>query len=138
MNDLAGACLCGAVSWSANGAPLWSAYCHCESCKRNCAAPVAAFLGVADGAWSWTGAEPATYLKADVTRFFCNQCGTPMAYRAERYPGEIHFYTAHLTKGEAPPSMHVHHAEATPWMTIDDTLKRHARTALDTDEETRT
>ncbi|MEO1551160.1 MAG: GFA family protein [Pseudomonadota bacterium] len=133
MSAYAGACLCGDVTWEVTGKPLWSAYCHCDSCKRNCGAPVAAFFGVRDGDWAWTGAKPATFCRADVTRSFCGTCGTPMAYRAERFPGEIHFYIAQLTQGEVTPRMHVHHAEATPWLTITDTLRRFDRTALDED-----
>ena len=123
-----GRCYCGAVAWMAEGEPRWQAYCHCESCRKNCAAPVAAFLGVADGAWSWTGEEPSTFTRDQVTRYFCAICGTPMAYRSTHFPDEIHFYAASLDDPALfMPTRHYHHDEALPWMTITDDLPRHKK-----------
>ncbi|SNS49004.1 GFA family protein [Tropicimonas sediminicola] len=122
-----GHCLCGAIRWEITGPRLWSAYCHCESCRRNCAAPVAAFFGVRNGDWRWTGQVPATYASAPgVTRFFCATCGTPVAYASEKYRGEMHFYAAGLDDpADYRPGFHVHHAEHLSWMMISDDLPRH-------------
>jgi hypothetical protein len=38
-----GKCYCGAVAIKLTGAPLQMGYCHCDSCRRYSAAPVAAF-----------------------------------------------------------------------------------------------
>ena len=107
-----GHCLCGAVRWQTDGSQKWAAFCHCESCRRNCAAPVAAFFGVADGHYDWAGDAPAIYHHSpDTTRFFCKNCGTPMAYRADRFPNEIHFYAASMEQPQNfVPTFHVHHA----------------------------
>ncbi|MEM9012019.1 MAG: GFA family protein [Pseudomonadota bacterium] len=125
--QLRGHCLCQSVGWEAAGPPLWTCYCHCESCRRNCAAPVTAFLGIADGTWRWTGAVPATYASSPgVTRHFCPRCGTPIAFEATRFPGEIHFHAASLTDQTAfRPENHVNHDERVPWMQIADDLPRH-------------
>ena len=40
-----GGCLCGAVRFTAEGAPKWTSYCHCQSCRRHTGAPVAAYAG---------------------------------------------------------------------------------------------
>ncbi len=72
---------------------------------------------------------PERFVRDDVTRFFCGTCGTPVAYKAERFAGEIHFYMAALTKGNVAPTFHVHHAEAVDWMTITDELKRYPGSA---------
>jgi hypothetical protein len=133
MNDAAkgdsGHCLCGTVRWESDGTRSWSCYCHCASCRRQCAAPVTAYVGVPDGRWTWVGDPPATFASAaGVTRHFCARCGTPMAYEAGEFPGEIHFYAATLddpTRFE--PAYHVHHAERVPWMIVDDALPRHPR-----------
>jgi len=121
-----GHCLCGAVRWEARGTPKWCCYCHCDSCRRNCAAPVTAFFGVANENFAWTGAPAQTYKRADVLRHFCGACGTPMAYEAGRFPGEIHVYLAHLEDaGALQPTFHVHHAEAVSWARIKDRLPRY-------------
>ncbi|WP_068112854.1 GFA family protein [Tropicimonas marinistellae] len=122
-----GHCLCGNVRWETDGARLWSGYCHCESCRRNCAAPVAAFFGVEDGHWRWVGIAPARYTSTpDVTRYFCANCGTPVAYASKRFPGETHFYAAGLdTPAAFEPEFHVHYAEHVPWMIVADDLPRY-------------
>ena len=56
-----GHCLCGAVAYEFDGPENWTGYCHCESCRRNCSAPVTAFFAIPDGSWRWTGAAPAIY-----------------------------------------------------------------------------
>ncbi|WP_102222836.1 GFA family protein [Acidimangrovimonas sediminis] len=121
-----GHCLCGAVRFEFDGTPLWQAHCHCESCRRNCSAPVTSYFGVADGRWRWTGTAPAVYVSTPgVQRMFCATCGTPMAYRAEQWPGEIHFYAASLDDPLAfTPEEHVHWDEHLPWLPISDDLPR--------------
>ena len=127
-----GHCLCGAVTWVARGAPKWCCYCHCESCRRNCAAPVTAFFGIANENFHWTGDTPQTYRRADVTRHFCGTCGSPMAYEAGRFPGEIHLYLAHLDDPEAlQPAFHVHHDEALSWHKVKDSLPRYPGSGTD-------
>ncbi|MFD0978326.1 GFA family protein [Tropicimonas aquimaris] len=79
-----GHCLCGAIRREITGPRLWSGYCRCESCRRNCAAPVTAYFGVRNGDWRWSGQVPATYASAPgVTRHFC---GTPVAYASTIRP----------------------------------------------------
>ncbi|MFC2970056.1 GFA family protein [Acidimangrovimonas pyrenivorans] len=121
-----GHCLCGAVRFEFDGAPLWQAHCHCESCRRNCSAPFTSFLGVADGSWRWTGAAPAAYASSPgVARMFCPTCGTPMAFRSERWPDEIHFYAASLDDPAAyAATRHVHWDEHLPWVHLCDGLER--------------
>ena len=121
-----GRCLCGAITYRCTAAPLWQAHCHCESCRRATASPITSFFGIADGAWAWTGAAPSTYLSSPGTwRDFCPTCGTQMAYRSTRFPGECHFYAATLDRPEAyAPTVHVHSDEMLPWLHLCDGLPR--------------
>lgn len=121
-----GHCLCGAVRFEFDSAPLWQAHCHCESCRRNCAAPFTSFLGVADGSWRWIAAAPGIYISSPgVERMFCATCGTPMAYRSVDFPGETHFYAATLDDPtDYTPQEHVHWDEHLPWLSISDNLPR--------------
>ena len=130
MSDLsqggAGRCLCGAVRYDFDAAPLWQAHCHCESCRRATSSPYTSYFGVADGHWRWTGAEPARFASSpEVERFFCGRCGSPMAYRSTRWPGEIHFFAASLMDPSAyRPTVHVHFNERLAWTLSDDGLER--------------
>ncbi|MGI9365873.1 MAG: GFA family protein [Rhizobiaceae bacterium] len=123
-----GRCLCGDVSYECNASPKWSLYCHCQSCRLNTASPATAFFGMADGGdnWFWTGQKPKIYNRnPGVQRFFCSTCGTPIAYRADQYPDEIHFYTASLEDATGfEPKGHVHYAERLPWHEVADNLPR--------------
>ena len=127
METKRGRCLCGAVGWRFDGEPNWSCYCHCDDCRRNCAAPVAAFIGVPLDRFSWRG-TPARYASSPgVTRHFCATCGTPMAFEARRYPGEIHLYAASLEDPQDfRPECHVHYGEHLSWLNLVDDLPRHA------------
>ncbi len=132
-----GHCLCGDVQWESDGTQGWACYCHCDSCRRNCAAPVAAFLGVPDGHWRWTGTEPAVYVSTPgVRRYFCPRCGSPMAFAADRYPGEIHFYAASLEDPAAfRPESPAHHGANRRGLRSDDDLPRYGRGATEGERE---
>lgn len=121
-----GRCLCGAVTYRCTALPLWQLHCHCESCRRATASPFTSFLGVADGSWEWTGATPATFASSPgVRRDFCARCGSQMAYRSDRFPGECHFHAATLDRPQDyAPTGHVHSAEALPWVHLADGLPR--------------
>ena len=122
-----GHCLCGATSFFYDGVTRFMAHCHCESCRRATASAFTSFLGVPDGHWRWTGQTPASYASSPgVTRSFCATCGSQMAYRADKFPGEIHFYAATLTdQSQYAPTVHVHSDEMVPWISLADALPRH-------------
>ena len=119
-----GHCLCGAEAFEFDGAPNWVAHCHCDSRRRNCSAPFTRYLGVADGGWDWTGSPPATYASSPgAVRLFCTVCGSPMAFRGDRWPGEIHFHAASLADlASVTPRLHVNWAEPLPWIALADGL----------------
>lgn len=121
-----GHCLCGGVSFAYDGPENWRAHCHCDSCRRQTASPFTTFMGVPDGAWRWTGAEPKVYQSSPgVRRMFCGTCGAPVAYAADRYPGEIHFYAALLDdRAGFVPQGHVHWDERVDWVELADHLPR--------------
>lgn len=126
QEQITGHCQCGACGFAYSGPPRFMAHCHCESCRRATAAPFTSYLGVADGRWRWTAEAPADYQSSPgVTRSFCARCGTPMAYRADRYPGEIHFFAATLDDPTLfAPTAHVHTDEMLPWIHLADDLPR--------------
>ncbi len=80
-----GHCLCGATSYRFEGPETWACHCHCESCRRQTGAPVTTFLGILLGRFKWTGNKPKSHASSPgVTRSFCETCGTPMAFQADR------------------------------------------------------
>lgn len=114
------------MRYACDAAPLWQSFCHCESCRRATSSPVTAFFGIADGHWRWTAEQPATYASSPgVWRDFCPHCGSPMAYRSTRFPGETHFYAASLDDPTIfRPEDHAMSAESLPWLHLSDGLPR--------------
>jgi len=129
-----GHCLCKATSWEYQGEVSWSGYCHCDDCRRNCSAPVVAWIGVPHENFSWTGEVPNTYESSKgVTRHFCQQCGSPMGFEAEHYPKDMHIYAASLEDPNLfKPSFHVNIESKLHWICIDDDLKKYEGTLLET------
>ena len=119
--------LCGAVSYQYEGPENWVAHCHCESCRRNTSSPFTTFVGVPRTAYRFTGIEPAVYNSSPgVRRLFCPECGSPVAFDADHYPDEIHFYLAALEDASGlEPEQHGFAGEKVPWVTLGDDLPKY-------------
>ena len=115
-----GYCLCKKTSWVYQGDQTWACYCHCDDCRRNCAAPVVAWFGVPIENFKWTGVEPCTYESSKgVFRHFCGICGSPIGFEADHYPGGMHLYAASLENPQDfKPTFHVNKQSALPWLHI--------------------
>ncbi|WP_353226963.1 GFA family protein [Novosphingobium sp.] len=88
-----GGCLCGAVRYTVNGAPLMSGVCHCKNCQRQAGSAWSMLIGVMTDALSISG-EPKTYIDqgdsgAAVHRQFCATCGSPLFSLPEAMPGMV-------------------------------------------------
>lgn len=131
MDVIRGHCLCGQVTYEVHGPMRWRGHCHCESCRRNTSSPFTTWFGVARAEHRFTGRMPAVYESSPGTRrYFCPNCGTPMAFDSHRWPDEIHLYAASLENSrDFAPQFHVYVAEKVPWITIGDDLPRYDRTA---------
>lgn len=136
QNITKGHCLCGHTSFSYQGCQTWACFCHCNDCRRNCAAPVVAFIGVRLDGFTWVsggvaGKAPKHYASSPgVKRFFCDQCGTPMAFKAEEYEGEIHLYAPTLEDPQDfKPEFHVHFGSKLHWLHLSDDLYQYEGSA---------
>jgi len=132
-----GHCLCKSTRWEFDGRPSSSCYCHCDTCRRNCGAPVVAFLGVLSDNFSWTGSSPRTYASSPrVRRFFCDTCGSPMGFEADHYPGSIYLYAASLENPQDfQPSFHLNVDSRLSWLMLDDELAKHSGTLLKAEQD---
>lgn len=129
-DPITGRCLCGKVRFEAPSKPLWTALCHCESCRRATSAPIAAWMGFPEDAVRWQG-ERSFYQSSEAsTRSFCPRCGTPMSFESTRWPGETHLYAV---SADAPedyvPVLHCYYTERLPWLAVEDDLPKHAGAA---------
>ena len=132
-----GHCFCRETGWEFEGEISWSCYCHCDDCRRNCAAPVVAWLGVPLKHFKWLGQGPGTYEGDDgVRRHFCSKCGSPMGFEADHYPGGMHLYAASLDNPEDfKPTFHVNYESKLPWLEMQDDLTRYEGTLFESSTE---
>ena len=88
-----GKCLCGQVTYTASGAPLVVAQCHCDECRRlsgtghtvGAMFPAEAVeLQGTLGTYSYPSATGST-----VTRSFCPDCGSPIHGRNTQVPDHL-------------------------------------------------
>lgn len=126
MAEYSGRCLCGAVSYQTKTLPLWTALCHCESCRRACSAPVVAWMGFKPADLIWHGERTFYQSSTIASRGFCAQCGSQLSFESSRWPGEIHLYAATLDEPtDYAPQLHCHTGEALDWLHLEDDLPRH-------------
>ena len=132
-----GYCLCQQTSWAFEGEASWACYCHCDDCRRNCSAPVVAWLGVPMDQFAWTGQAPKTLESSPgVFRHFCNDCGAPMGFVADHYLGGMHLYAASLEDPEGfKPTFHVNYQSKLSWLSMEDDLPKYNSTLLHAPEE---
>lgn len=122
-----GHCLCGAVGFGAHGPSLWVAHCHCQRCQRAHGAAFVTWVGWRMAQVCWHDPQQALHwYHAEATgaeRGFCRQCGSPIAFRSPRYPGELHLARA-LFDGplDRPPESHAFHASHVDWVHVAEVL----------------
>ncbi|KMW60807.1 Gfa-like protein [Candidatus Rhodobacter oscarellae] len=85
------------------------------------------WFGLDKHGWEWTGAAPSRYASsAWAERWFCPTCGSPMGYRSDKLPKEMHGLAATLDEPELfAPGAHFFHSKALSWLHVRDQLPRY-------------
>ena len=119
-----GRCFCGQIRFEVDAPISACVNCHCESCRRQCSAPMTTYIGVPDGQWRWTSGSPRIFRSSPgVERSFCGNCGTPLSFRSANMSGVMHLYAAALDDPESvQPTLHVASEEKLGWVKHDDGL----------------
>lgn len=128
---ITGRCYCGATTIHATAMPQTISYCHCSDCRRVTSAPVAAFAGFDEAAFTISpGQERQVRVTPGVTRTFCRACGSPLTGRYDYLPGVVYIGLGLLDQaGRLAPTLHSHDDNRLTWLHINDDLVRHAGTA---------
>jgi hypothetical protein len=113
-----GGCQCGAVRFRTEGEPKFIAHCHCASCRRATGGEYATWVGWGDEQVDWGDHERQGYASSTgVQRGFCGQCGTPLSYQGEMWPGETHLLIGLFdAPQDFPPRGDAFKEEALPWI----------------------
>lgn len=119
-----GGCLCGAVRYRIEGPIESVGHCHCNSCRRSAGAAFVTWLTVERNRFAWTTGQPKQFASSPgVTREFCGDCGTDLAYSNERFGNSIDITLGSLDCAAGHPAdRHIWTADKLPWLHIDDHL----------------
>jgi len=113
-----GGCFCGAIRYAIDDGNYLVANCHCSMCRRTSAAPYVTWMVVPTIAFGYTKGSPTKLLSSEQgTRYFCSNCGTPVACVISSNPGEIDVTIGSLDNPEEfPPTLDVHEDTKLPWL----------------------
>ncbi len=121
---LRGHCYCGAVKFEVTGESDWIGHCHCESCRRQSGSVMTTFAGFRNDQIIFTGAMPNRFSSDDgVTRSFCGQCGSSVAYQSSDLPDDTHLHLGLFDDFELlVPIDHSFLHEKPSWLNADEQL----------------
>ncbi len=121
-----GSCLCGAVQFTVRLPSRWMAHCHCTRCQRAHGAAFVTWVG-ADAAQAQID-DPGALLKwyvseSGASRGHCSECGSPMFFKSDQWPGELHVARALFTSPlDREPQMHGYFDTHVGWFHVADNL----------------
>jgi hypothetical protein len=128
-----GSCLCGAVRFTARLPSRWVAHCHCTRCQRAHGAAFVTWVGLDEAAVAIDDGQGALRWHASQLggrRGFCGECGSPMFFRGERWPGELHIARALFADAlDREPQLHAYYDTHVSWVTLGDSLPTRAAPA---------
>ena len=113
-----GGCQCGAVRVEVAGTPNFVANCHCGECRKATGAAFSTWVGFANDKVRWLSGKPAQFSSSPgVRRYYCPDCGTPLAYQGSKWPGETHLLIGVFDEPKAfTPRGDAFVDEALPWV----------------------
>jgi hypothetical protein len=123
-----GSCLCGSVRLVATLPSKWVAHCHCNYCRKAHGAAFVTWAGFhdqdvlvedPDARLHWYESSPGA------RRGSCSNCGTPMLFTSQRWPGEVHIARALLDEAvDKLPAAHVFYESHVAWLEVADSLPK--------------
>jgi len=123
-----GGCLCGAVTFTATLPSKWCGHCHCTLCRKAHGAGYVTWVGFEEaqvstnddaGQLAWYESSPGA------ERGFCQQCGSTMFFKSERWAGELHIAVGGLDgELDRQPAANVFFDAHVDWMPIDHSLRK--------------
>ena len=127
---ICGGCFCGAVRYRISAQPFAQANCHCRACQHATGGAYAPVLTVPTEAFEITGDYREHTSKGDsgeqVTRCFCEQCGTTIFAHTTRVKTMRPVYAITLDEVENfKPQLDAWVDFAQPWIVMDPDLPKY-------------
>lgn len=121
---IGGSCLCGGVTWEADGPFELMSHCHCSMCRKAHGSAYATYVAApADGFRQRTGADLVRHYESSPgnDRRFCGRCGSVLPSAAEA--GRVFMPAGNLDGDpDVRPQAHIFVGSKAPWHPITDEL----------------
>jgi hypothetical protein len=94
MAETNGSCLCGAITYTCDSDPLFTAVCHCAACQKSTGSAFSVVVGVKKDNFKISGDTLTTYEGVGESghptyRRFCSRCGSTVCAEMESKPGLV-------------------------------------------------
>ena len=126
--NIHGSCLCGAVTFLMQLPSKWCAHCHCSMCKKAHGAGYVTWVGFKqDQVTVSADNEQLIWYESSVgaQRGFCQQCGSSLFFRSEKWAGELHIALGAIDDEiDRKPQANVFFDSHVDWMPIDASVKQ--------------
>ncbi len=130
MNDISGSCLCGEVTYSADAEPAMIAVCHCPDCQKQTGTAFSVNVLVPGDKVEMSGSSLSQYVvKGDsgqnVTRNFCNKCGSPLSTVLDAFGGMAAIKAGTMKDNSwVTPGVQIWCDSAQSWGVLDDDIQK--------------
>ncbi len=121
--NLAGACLCGAVTVTLARTPTIVNMCHCAACQRRSGSPFGMAVWLAEAEVVVVGATRRHAFRSDrgrdVENRFCPDCGSTVAFTVAINPGMVAVPAGLFADPTTPPPLRsVFEERRHPWVVV--------------------
>jgi len=124
----AGACLCGAVRFTARLPSLLCVHCHCSMCRCNHGAGYVTWFAVPrERLVVESGAEDLARYESSVhgSRSFCRRCGSSLFCESTHFPDRVDIALGAMREPiDREPQVHIYFDSRAAWTVIGDELPR--------------
>ncbi len=125
--EISGSCLCGVVAFSMQLPSIWCAHCHCNMCKKAHGAGYVTWVGFKQKQVTFSADnDQLIWYESSLgaQRGFCQQCGSSLFFRSEKWAGELHIALGVIDDEiDRKPQANVFFDNHVDWMPIDESLK---------------
>lgn len=127
MSQFTGNCLCGQVSYKAEGEPMFQANCHCTDCRKATGASFATLVFLKEDHVTISGElksfEHSAASGNQMIKQFCPICGSQMFSISESRAGWIGLRAGQIREVEnINPQFNVYAGSRLPCTVLDDNL----------------
>lgn len=101
MAVIEGGCYCGALRYRIDPDDSKVVNCHCGMCRRTSGAAYVTWILLTEDQFELVAGQPAELASSSHgRRWFCDRCGTPIAFRSSKRPGKVDITVCSLDEPE--------------------------------------